>query len=196
MAIQPLDPNKPLYPYNSDIIDENFSDLDGRVDTKANDSGVVHNTGNETVAWVKTFSSFAITPSSNPTTDYQVANKKYVDDAIAWAGGKFVFAIAGTIWATATNVWNTILVPKSVTFTTCNIWYGTAGNGTLTVDINKNWTTMFSSTKPQITGTNNQTLNSGTLTTTTAVAGDRLTLDIVAVPATPWVDLYVELFYT
>ncbi len=47
---------------------------------KADDSAVVHDTGNETVAGVKTFSSFPVTPSSAPTTDYQVANKKYVDD--------------------------------------------------------------------------------------------------------------------
>uniref|UniRef100_A0A6M3JW60 Uncharacterized protein n=1 Tax=viral metagenome TaxID=1070528 RepID=A0A6M3JW60_9ZZZZ len=35
--------------------------------------------GAQTVAGVKTFSSFPVTPSSAPTTDYQVANKKYVD---------------------------------------------------------------------------------------------------------------------
>lgn len=40
----------------------------------------VLNTGNETVAGIKTFSSFPLTPSSAPTTDYQTANKKYVDD--------------------------------------------------------------------------------------------------------------------
>jgi len=40
----------------------------------------VLNTGNETVAGIKTFSSFPVTPSEAPTTDYQVANKKYVDD--------------------------------------------------------------------------------------------------------------------
>ena len=44
----------------------------------------------ETVAGVKTFSSFPITPSSAPTTDYQTANKKYVDDAV----------IAGAVKAT------------------------------------------------------------------------------------------------
>lgn len=36
--------------------------------------------GAQTVTGVKTFSSFPVTPSSAPTTDYQVANKKYVDD--------------------------------------------------------------------------------------------------------------------
>lgn len=40
---------------------------------------------NQTVAGVKTFSSFPITPSAAPTTDYQVANKKYVDDQIVGA---------------------------------------------------------------------------------------------------------------
>jgi len=34
----------------------------------------------QTLAGIKTFSNFPITPSSAPTTDYQVANKKYVDD--------------------------------------------------------------------------------------------------------------------
>jgi len=41
---------------------------------------VVLMTGDQTVAGVKTFSSFPITPSSAPTTDYQVANKKYTTD--------------------------------------------------------------------------------------------------------------------
>jgi len=38
--------------------------------------------GDEEVAGVKTFASFPITPSAAPTTNYQVANKKYVDDNI------------------------------------------------------------------------------------------------------------------
>jgi hypothetical protein len=43
-------------------------------------SGKVGTTGNETVNGVKTFGSFPVTPSSAPTTNYEVANKKYVDD--------------------------------------------------------------------------------------------------------------------
>lgn len=42
---------------------------------------------NQTIEGIKTFSSFPITPSSSPATDYQVANKKYVDDSIASIGG-------------------------------------------------------------------------------------------------------------
>ncbi len=40
----------------------------------------VDNVGAETIAGVKTFSSFPITPSNAPSSNYQVANKKYVDD--------------------------------------------------------------------------------------------------------------------
>jgi len=65
---------------------------------KADDSAVVHDTGNETVAGVKTFSSFPVTPSEAPTTDYQVPNKKYVDDTIGYDDeGAFRYAkINGT----------------------------------------------------------------------------------------------------
>lgn len=44
-------------------------------------------TTNQTVGGVKTFTSFPVTPSAAPTTNYQVANKKYVDDSIQNAGG-------------------------------------------------------------------------------------------------------------
>lgn len=54
--------------------------VDTELALKANDADVVHDTGNETVAGIKTFSSFPVTPSSAPTLNYQVANKKYVDD--------------------------------------------------------------------------------------------------------------------
>lgn len=46
------------------------------------DSTNVKLTGDQTIDGIKTFTSFPITPSSNPTNDYQVANKKYVDSKI------------------------------------------------------------------------------------------------------------------
>lgn len=55
---------------------------EAQVFLKANDADVVKLTGNQTVAGVKTFSEFPVTPSSAPTSDYQAANKKYVDDQI------------------------------------------------------------------------------------------------------------------
>ena len=44
------------------------------------ESKLVKTTGDQTIGGVKTFTSFPVTPSSAPTTDYQAANKKYVDD--------------------------------------------------------------------------------------------------------------------
>lgn len=46
-------------------------------------AGAVMTTTNQTVAGVKTFTAFPVTPEDEPTTNYQVANKKYVDDEIA-----------------------------------------------------------------------------------------------------------------
>ena len=63
-------------------LEANITDLQAY----ALDSDVVHDSGDETVNGIKTFGSFPVTPSSAPTTDYQAANKKYVDDN---AGGGF-----------------------------------------------------------------------------------------------------------
>ena len=41
----------------------------------------------QTIGGIKTFTSFPVTPSSAPTTSYQTANKKYVDDTVSSAGG-------------------------------------------------------------------------------------------------------------
>ena len=43
-------------------------------------------TGDQTISGTKTFSSFPVTPSAAPSSDYQVANKKYVDDNAAGGG--------------------------------------------------------------------------------------------------------------
>lgn len=55
---------------------------EAQVFLKANDADVVKLTGNQTVAGIKTFSAFPVTPSSAPTSNYQMVNKKYVDDKI------------------------------------------------------------------------------------------------------------------
>lgn len=54
-------------------------------------AGAVDKTSAQTVAGVKTFSSFPVTPSSAPSSDYQVANKKYADDLVS---GLFSGAVA------------------------------------------------------------------------------------------------------
>lgn len=63
---------------------------DGTLTAKASDSAVVHNTGDETIAGVKTFSSSPIVPT--PTTSTQAANKAYVDSV---GGGSGSSTLAG-----------------------------------------------------------------------------------------------------
>ena len=50
------------------------------------DTEVVHKTGDETIAGVKTFSSSPIVPT--PTTDFQVATKKYTDTRVSEVVGQ------------------------------------------------------------------------------------------------------------
>lgn len=55
--------------------------VDSALAGKVNDDAVVHKTGNESVAGVKTFSASPVVPS--PATDGGAANKSYVDSAIS-----------------------------------------------------------------------------------------------------------------
>jgi len=79
----------------------------------------VLNTGNQTIAGVKTFSSFPVTPSSDPSSDYEVANKQYVDSN---PGAKFDHGVAtrATDAGTGTQVISHSLgrVPKLIKITT------------------------------------------------------------------------------
>lgn len=64
----------------------------GDVETgKANDSAVVHNTGNENVAGVKTFSSSPSVPT--PTLSNDAANRNYVDTAVSSLSGNFAASV-------------------------------------------------------------------------------------------------------
>ncbi len=63
----------------------NVTGLQVALDSKAADNSVVHTSGNETVAGVKTFSASPVVPT--PTTNTQATNKQYVDTAVANAGG-------------------------------------------------------------------------------------------------------------
>lgn len=51
----------------------------------------------QAVAGVKTFGSFPITPSSAPTTDYQVSNKKYVDDTVGAGAADASATVRGVV---------------------------------------------------------------------------------------------------
>ena len=64
-------------------------------------TGVVHDTGNESVGGIKTFTSIPVLPASDPTTDNQAVRKSYVDGLItglAWKDPVYVAAqlLSGT----------------------------------------------------------------------------------------------------
>ena len=108
-----------------------------------------------------------------------------------------MFAIAGTIGATATNVANTITAMEPMRVIGADLWTGKDTPGTTnntTVDINKNGTTIFT-TKPTLATTVQSSPLPFTADTTSALAlGDDLTLDIDAVQTTAAIDLYVQLY--
>ena len=78
------------------------SSIQTQLNTKAVDTDVVHDSGDETIAGNKTFSSFPVTPSAAPDADYEVANKKYVDD-IAGASGAGASTALSNLASVAVN---------------------------------------------------------------------------------------------
>lgn len=88
-------------------------------------------TGDENVAWIKTFTSFPVTPSSDPTTDYQVSNKKYVDDRLWWydintwtvnTASATTTDITHNLWTTPKFVRITSTMDSSLTAWTFSVW--------------------------------------------------------------------------
>ena len=67
------------------ITNWDFESRDEDVTLRALDSEVVHNTSDESVAGVKTFTSIPILPGSNPTSDNQAVRKAYVDAVVSGA---------------------------------------------------------------------------------------------------------------
>jgi hypothetical protein len=71
-------------PTDGNVLSADGTDFDSKTPDSA---GLVAKTGAQTINGIKTFGSFPVTPSSAPTTDYQTANKKYVDDNAGGGGG-------------------------------------------------------------------------------------------------------------
>lgn len=61
------------------VIDTHLASTANPHSVTAAQAGAVGLTGDEVIAGIKTFSSFPILPSSNPTTAYQAVHKNYVD---------------------------------------------------------------------------------------------------------------------
>lgn len=89
-------------------------------DVKTRLADAVYKIGAQTVAGVKTFSSFPVTPSSAPTANFEVANKKYVDDHISFfvPTNIQVFTSSGT-WAK----------PAGISIAYVKAWGGGGGGG-------------------------------------------------------------------
>ena len=74
---------------------------------------------NQIIYGIKTFDSFPVTPSSAPTSDYQVANKKYVDDnagggSITMATFQWVYTGASLNWTSGYSTWTTVTINTSL----------------------------------------------------------------------------------
>ena len=96
----------------------------GSLATKANDSAVVHNTGNENVAGVKTFSSSPTVPApSNPT---DAATKAYVDSSTsagapdATTSNKGIVQLAGDLGGAGTVATAPIISDNAITTSKLN----------------------------------------------------------------------------
>lgn len=87
----------------------------------ASDAGVVHNTANETIAGIKSFSSSPIVPT--PSTSTQAANKSYVDSTVsagapdATTTNKGLVQLAGDLGGSAANPTVPGLASKEPTIT-------------------------------------------------------------------------------
>src|SRR5690606_11698916 len=62
-----------------DVYDEHVDDTNNPHETTAAQVNAVSLSGDESIADVKTFTSFPVLPSVSPTTDYQATHKKYKD---------------------------------------------------------------------------------------------------------------------
>lgn len=112
----------------------------GSLSGKADDSAVVHDTGNETIAGIKTFSASPIVPT--PTTATQAANKTYVDGVAALGAPSDPSLFGLAMWTTPIYSANLTYGPSAQTFvavlvraslsatiTKLGTWITTAGSG-------------------------------------------------------------------
>lgn len=119
------------------------------------------------------FNMFPVTPSAAPDADYEVANKKYVDDVVA--SGFSSTSVDSTTWsdgANASNIWTFDVSGTDTTMTFGNgtgafagTWTATAFSGPLTGNVTGN-----------VTGSSGScTGNAATVSTITGLAPDTAT---------------------
>jgi hypothetical protein len=156
----------------------------GLLAAKADDSAVVHNAGDETVAGVKTFSSSPVVPT--PTILTQAATKGYVDSAVsagtpdATTTNKGIVQLSGDLGGTATAPTvpglatkaakgaNADITSLSGLTTPLSVGQGGTGANTLTGIVTGNGTSAFTTVAAPAGGivgtTDTQTLSNKALT--------------------------------
>lgn len=103
----------------ANIAQSKIAGLSSSLAAKADDSAVVHNTGNETVSGIKMFNASPLVPT--PTTTTQAANKQYVDsvagsgapDATTTSTG--LVQLAGDLGGTGTTATAPIISDNAIT---------------------------------------------------------------------------------
>ena len=93
-------------------------------------TGFVNMSSAQTIGGIKTFSSFPVTPSSAPTSNYQVANKKYVDDNAGGVSLLDVYPIGSIYISTASTNPSTFFGGTWVAYSQGRVLVGKATSGT------------------------------------------------------------------
>ncbi|HTK39495.1 MAG TPA: hypothetical protein VL362_01380 [Patescibacteria group bacterium] len=161
--------------------------------SKADDTTVVHKAGNETITGFKIFTSSPEVP--DPETDLEVANKKYVDAAVAGARlPAYSFSGALEVTAGTHRFYNDS--GQSWTINSVRASVGTPPTGsTVLVDINVDGTTIFTTqaNRPTIADGGYTSGKITTMDIITVADGSYLTVDIDQIgTTTPGNDLTVQ----
>jgi len=133
------------------------------------DLEAVHLTGNETISGIKTFTSCPLTPSGTPTTNFEVANKLYVDS---------VAGITPTLIAVESFTLTTNQTEIILTNTPIGIEYMVISINGIVLD--QSLYTLADTTLTLLNGAGSQTTLDGTLITNQfPIDGDKLRVQIV-----------------
>ena len=127
----------------------------------------------------------ATTPDAG-SISYSLINEPFVSK----------FVVAGTLGNVVTNIANTFYAMEPYQVMGADIQVGTAGTtGSMTIDIWKAASTMFTSTMPTLASTVAYTsVPASANDATTLALGDAVTINTMTNQTTPAVDLYVQLY--
>ena len=157
--------------------------VDGEEIPIANIDGAVADTGDQSIAGIKTFTSIPVLPASDPTTSNQASRKAYVDGKSIKTLGWFIPGAA----AVGTNVSARLKLNYDVTIVKAKAYAKTAPTGSnLIFDINVAGSTIWSTqaNRLKITAGSNEDTDITTFNTTTITAGQAITIDIDQIGST------------